>query len=55
MDYQRLLNDVFNQFNLPEEARVEIRHIVAIVRKDAERMGYSEGWDNGQSLCDSGR
>lgn len=55
MEYHGLLNNVFDKYDLSEEARAEIRHIVAIIRKDAERDGYSEGWDEGQSLCDSGR
>lgn len=55
MDYQKLLQEVFDRHGVSVEGQAEIRHIVAIVRKDAERTGYSEGWDNGQSLCDSGR
>lgn len=54
MSYHDLLIDIFNRYALAPEAQAEIRHLFAIVRKDAERQGYSEGWDEGQSHCDHG-
>lgn len=50
--YYEVLQDLFERHLLTEEARVEIRHLFAIVTKDSHRLGYSEGWNEGQSLCD---
>lgn len=55
MPYYEVLNDILEKHSLSEEAKAEIRHFFAIMRKDAERQGYSEGWEEGQSLCDRDR
>lgn len=55
MSYIDELNSVFTLHNVSPEAQAEIRHIFARVRRDAERQGFSEGWNEGQSHCDLDR
>lgn len=50
--YHEVLQDLFEKHCLTDEARADIRHLFAIMIKDSHRLGYSEGWDEGQSLCD---
>jgi hypothetical protein len=55
MSYIDELNSVFALYSVDPEAQAEIRHLFAVVKKDAERQGFSEGWNEGQSLCDLDR
>ena len=52
MSYIDELNSVFILHGIAQEAQAEIRHIFARVVRDAERQGFSEGWNEGQSHCD---
>lgn len=55
MGYIEELNQILNSHGVSPEAQAEIRHFFARVRRDAERHGFSEGWNEGQSLCDLDR
>ncbi len=53
-DYNSRLTEIFVRYGTPEECRSEIRHLFIMLKKDAEREGYSEGWEIGQEFCDRG-
>lgn len=55
MGYVEELNSVLDKYGMSAEGQAEVRRIFAKVRKDAERQGFSEGWNEGQSLCDLDR
>lgn len=55
MSYIDELNSVLEQYGVSPECKAEVRRIFAKVRRDAERHGFSEGWNEGQSLCDLDR
>lgn len=55
MDCYKELNAIFENYEIPDEARAEIRHVVCLAREEAEQQGYSDGWTEGQSHCDLDR
>lgn len=46
------LNSIFERHEVSEDARVEIRRLIATLGKDFERKGYSEGWEEGYLSCE---
>lgn len=53
--YYESLNNLFDKFEICPEARAEIRHLFAVMLRDSERNAFSQGWNEGQSLCDRER
>jgi hypothetical protein len=53
--YYEDLNNIFDKFDLCQEARAEIRHVFAVMLRDSERSAFSQGWNEGQALCDRER
>jgi hypothetical protein len=53
--YNDKLTSIFILYGIPEVCRSEIRHLFIEARKDAERNGYTEGWEMGQSHCEFDR